>query len=716
MCGIAAVFNSKQSKDKTFKSLEKIQHRGGSIFEVENFNLGSMGTNRLPIVGRLSGKQPIHNEDKTLYAIQNGEIFNHKELRIELEGLGHIFYTDSDTEVLVHAYEQWGAEMVSKLDSEMFAFIIYNTQTGDIFAARDPLGVKPFYYAETEQGELLFASELKQLVSIEGIEKVSEFPQGSYFLNGTFKNYFEIKELKQKLNEHQSIRLLEENIVEAVKKRVDTDLPIGVFLSGGVDSSLVMEIANRFHSDVTAIILGNSGSSDYEYALRLCKDREYKYHVVSPEIDYKQELDEVLYYLETYEPNIVRHAFANWICSREAQKLGLSIVLVGEGADELFAGYNEFSALSHDVINKGCRILVENMGAGQLKRVDRSAMRFTVEVRTPFLDTKIIETAFKIKGEYKVKRENHRVTTKYILRKVAAKFLPDYIAWRYKMPFANGAGMRVGYNFKFEDGILTEIIKKKKDIEISVDLLKKYNITTLEEKYFLKKFTEFGYSKLENAHKRIVVKDVLNELNSSKNHRIVIAEFEQLALYFPVYLAQRLGFFKSRNLDVDFIATGGDDRTYATLLNNSAQIGLSDPLFAMFEGDTNPNGHGEIISQLVKSVPIYAVTLTPGISINNIHDFKKHTVGTFQKYSTVHTVLSKILPEVPLVPLDSREIIDKLVNKEIDIAMVLPEQAISLVALGGTIIYTFEKDFPNYLFSGLTIASTLDKKNKKNLA
>jgi len=596
----------------------------------------------------------------------------------------------------------------------MFAFVIYNLKTKDIYVARDPLGVKPLYYTKTKEGEILFASELKQLAQFKDVEQIFEFPQGHYYFNGKFTKYFEIKESKQKFKELESISLLEKNIVEAVKKRVDTDLPIGVFLSGGVDSSLVMEIATRFHPNVTAIILGNIGSSDYEYALKLCKERGYKYQVVSPEIDYKQELDEVLYYLETYEPLVIRQGFANWICSREAQKLGINIILVGEGADELFAGYNEFSALSVNTINKGCRLLTENLGGGHLKRIDRGAMRFTIEVRSPFLDTKLIQTAFKIKGEYKIKRENHRVTTKYIFRKVAENFLPEYIAWRYKMPFANGAGMNVGYNYKSGDGLLGEITKNY-NVTIENIIAKKFNLETSEEKYYFKKFNEYKYTKLVNASKRIIIKDILQTLNNYKNHRLVVAEFDKLALYFPVYLAAKKKYFNIHGIEVDFIATGGDDKTYATLLNNSGQIGISDPLFAMFEGEINPNGHGEIIGELVSGLSLVAVTINPNIKINKMEDFSNYKIGVFQKYSTTNTIISYILKNQEVKDFYFNELPGKLIGREIDIAVVLLEQAIDMVSLGAKIIFDFRKIYPQYLFSGFTIASTISKEHKQKI-
>lgn len=715
MCGISATFNSKVAKEETLKSLAKIVHRGGSAFEVESFDGASIGANRLPIVGRLSGKQPLHNEDKTVFAVQNGEIFNHKELRLELQSLGHVFISESDTEVLVHAYEEWGSEMVNKLDSEMFAFVIYNTKTKEIFAARDPLGVKPFYYAKNSNDELFFASELKQLVQFESVASIEEFPQGHYYSKGKFVQYSKIKESKSKLSEDSAIRILENKIVEAVRKRVDTDLPIGVFLSGGVDSSLVMEIATRFHPDVTAIILGNESSSDYEFAMRLCKEHGYKYHVVSPNIDYKQELDDVLYYVETYEPLVVRQAFANWICSREAQKLGLSVVLVGEGADELFAGYNEFSSLPDSIINKGCILLTENLGAGHLKRVDRGAMRFTIETRSPLLDKSVVETAFMIPGNLKIKKDNHRVTTKYILRKVAANFLPDYIAWRYKMPFANGAGMNVGYNYKSGDGALGKVAESYSVI-IDPKTAKRFKLETPEEKYYFSKFQEFGYSKLVTADQRIIVKDVLETLNTSKNTRMVVAEFDKLALYFPVYLASQKKIFNAHGLDVDFIATGGDDKTYGTLLNNSAQIGLSDPLFAMFEGEMNPSGHGEIFGELVQSVPLVAIAVNPAVRVNTLADFSKYKIGSFQAYSTAHTVAKRLLKDVEVVPYDFKELPSKLVSREIDIAIVLLEQAFDLESLGANVVYDFKSEMQQYLFSGFTIASTLPKNIKAKLS
>jgi len=713
MCGIIGIFGDNNAKGRAHLSLNKITHRGSSVFELEYFENAVLGANRLPIVDREFGKQPKANEDGTVFVAQNGEIFNYKKLKKELIEKGHKFKTDSDTEVLAHLYEEYGPKMVDMLDSEMFAFVIYDKRKRSVFAARDPLGVKPLYYAYDRTGQLYFASELKQLSFFEDIEEIHNFPPGSYFLNGKIKSYFKLKINDELKDEDSIINILEKQIVEAVRKRVDTDLPIGVFLSGGVDSSLVMEIAARLHPDVTAIILGYPGSSDYEFALRLCKERKYKYHIVRPDVDYEKELDNLIYHLETYEPNIIRQSFSLDICAREAQRLGLRVLLTGDGSDELFGGYNEFSFLSSSLINKGCLFLTESLSLGHLQRLDRMSMKHTVEVRAPFFDKKVIETAMSVTGELKVKRENHQITTKYIIRKLAENFLPDYIAWRYKIAFSNGAGMNVGNNFKAQDGDVAKIILEKAEANLPENILKKYAVDTREGKYYINKFDEFNFTKLVDSEKRLIVKDNLIELYKSKKARVVVAEFDRLAIYFPVYFASENGFFSAHGLDVDFIATGGDDKTFASLVNNSAHIGLSDPMFAMFE---NKEGvKGEIIGELVTNAPGVAIALSPKIHIESADDFKKYKVGTFEEYSTMSSVVRSILPkETEIVAFEHKILNEKLINRSIDVAVVLPEQAYELEMTGGRIIFDLKPTFKSYLFSGFTISNILDEEHRKN--
>ena len=234
MCGISAIWGDATNKEENLRnSLFKISHRGdlNHQFEHKIFDRAALGTNRLAIVDKKFGDQPQQNEDGNIFAIFNGEIFNFKKLKEELDTLGHIFRTESDTEVLTHLWEQYGEKMIMKLDSEMFAFVIYDKKNDEIFAARDRLGVKPLYYAFDKTETVYFASEIKALVCLDDLREIHEFPSGYYFYKNTFVQYYETLVGSGK---EQNEAELSEIIEEAVRKRVQTELPIAVFLSGGV--------------------------------------------------------------------------------------------------------------------------------------------------------------------------------------------------------------------------------------------------------------------------------------------------------------------------------------------------------------------------------------------------------------------------------------------------------------------------------------------------
>jgi len=186
MCGIVGIFGECVERSFAVRSLEKVNYRGSSVLELKKFPHGVLGANRLPIQGRETGIQPLCNEDETIWACQNGEIFNYLALRGELEAVGHVFKTDCDTELWVHLYEEYGVNAIAKVDSEMFAFVVYDAKKRAVFVGRDRLGVKPLYYGFHSNGNIHFASELKQLTQFEDIQKVFTFPKGSYYYNGVF--------------------------------------------------------------------------------------------------------------------------------------------------------------------------------------------------------------------------------------------------------------------------------------------------------------------------------------------------------------------------------------------------------------------------------------------------------------------------------------------------------------------------------------------------
>ena len=648
MCGISAVISKSTEREEFLKaSLKKIIHRGSSNFEYKVLDGAALGTNRLPIVGRLSGQQPVYNEDESIFAILNGEIFNYKEIREDLKSKGHSFLGDSDTEVLVHLYEEYGDQMVNYLDSEMYAFVVYNVKTKDFYAARDRFGVKPFYYAIDERDQSYhFGSELKQLVQFDFLKEVFDFPVGHYMKNGKLFSYHTIETSNDIVDEKEAVRKLTNLMVDAVKKRVDTDLPIAVLLSGGVDSSLIMEIANRFHPNVTAYILGRPGASDYEAALRLCKDYKYKYKIVYPDVDYAEEIKQVLYHMEIYEAQVLRQAFAQDLISKAIVRDGYRIALVGDASDEIFGGYNEFVRLSEGDINKGCELITNSLSRSHNIRLDRMTMKHTLEARAPFFDTEVVNYAMKINGSLKIHRTEHDVTTKYIIREVAAKFLPDYIAYRYKVPFSNGAGMNVGFNFRAQDGDVAKSVLASDfgKMTVSSEEKKELGLLTDEESVYYAMFKDFSYDKLVDHKKRIITKETLSQIDSDKDKlRVVVAEFDRMPLYFPVYLAEKLSLFSKRDLDVSFVSTGGDDLTYNSLFSGSAQIGISDPIFSFSNGFATK---GKIFGSFINQVPVVAVAIDPAITIEGKDDFKKYKIGSFQVFSTVNTLVRYFCPTV----------------------------------------------------------------------
>ena len=708
MCGITAVFGRYENKSEFIQSsLACIRHRGTSQFEIRVFKEGALGANRLPIVDRDNGQQPFSNEDDSIYAVQNGEIFNYQELKSTLQDKGHKFKSDCDTEVLVHLYEEYGTSMLQHIDSEIFAFIIYDKKNERFFVARDRYGLKPLYYAKV-QNTYFFGSEMKQLVQFDFIKEITEFPKGHYMVNGKLCKYYECKAENSVVDANIAKARLTELIVEAVKKRVNTDLPIAVLLSGGVDSSLIMEIATRFHKNVTAFILGRPGSPDYESAIRLCKDYHYNYQVVYPEVNYDKEIETLIYHLELYEAQVIRQSFALDLLSKAVVRAGFRIALVGDASDEIFAGYNEFSNLTATNVNKGCLLMLDSLARGHNMRLDRMSMKHTLEIRAPFFDNKIVDYALKIDGKLKFRRENHQITTKYILRKVAEEFLPEYITMRYKVPFSNGAGMNVGYNYKTQDGDVAKQILASRAPKIKRQIKERYGFITDEESAYFNIYEQFKFNKLSDNWIRITTKDNLALIEKQDDKtRVLVAEFGRLALYYPIYFASKAGIYERHNLDVDFISTGGDDLTYNSLLNGSAQVGIADPVFTFANNAEGVNG--KIAAQLIGKVPFCAITFNPTIQITNLADFKKYTVGTFQKFSTCHTLMTELLTgtEIKAFPYDI--LIDALKHKEIDVAIVLPEQAYDLLAVGGHIVFSFENIFNEYLLTGINISNNLDE-------
>jgi asparagine synthase (glutamine-hydrolysing) len=492
MCGIGAVLNHRNADALLVHSLSKILHRGKKSYEIASGDGFALGANRLPIVDREQALQPCRNEAGNLLCVFNGEVYNYKKLRADLEKQGHKFQTDSDTETLVHLYEQYKERMPSLIDSESYAFVIYDAQTRGHFAARDPLGVKPLYWAKSGDS-VYFASEMKQLAQFSGISEIMQVPPGHFLKDGRLERYSDLLTgvTPRHENADEIADKLRALLHEAVRKRVQTDLPVAVLLSGGLDSTSILSIARQYHPDVTAIIAGRDGSTDSYYARKYCEDNEIPFRFVSPpsEAELEQQIEKIVDVTETFEPNVIRNSVISYHISEAARDF--RVILCGEGADELFYGYPEFAHTRKNELQAlGLRFL-SDLHRTQCQRVDRTSMQFTEEVRIPFLDTSLVEYAMGIPAEYKIRDGS----VKWILRKAMEKELPRYICWRPKTVLSEGAGYKGNYP---EEGIFDSFIALTLD-DPEFARIKRENpgwgIRTREEAYYFSIFKRLGYSK-----------------------------------------------------------------------------------------------------------------------------------------------------------------------------------------------------------------------------
>lgn len=438
MCGIAGVFG-RSEEAAVVRMLDQQRRRGpdGRGVWVSPDGQVVLGHDRLSIIDVAGGAQPIANEDKTLWLVANGEIYNYKQLRAELEGR-HTFRTNSDSEVILHLFEEMGTACVTKLDG-MFAFALWGPEAG-IFLARDPLGIKPLYYGFDSEGALWFASEIKALVG--EIPEIQVLPPGAYLAHGNAptRHYMVPWPESHITDPLGAIDELDETLTNAVVKRLMADVPLGVFLSGGLDSSLIAAIVRKHVTGpLHSFSVGLEGSKDLLNARVVAKAIGTIHHerILNPE-EIISVLPSVIGHLESFDPALVRSAVPTYFVSEMAAQL-VKVVLSGEGADELFAGYHyltEFDGNDRELALE-LRHITCALHSSNLQRVDRMTMAHGLEGRVPFLDTSMLDLAFRMDNALK-RREGEG---KWVLRKVGERYLPAEICWRVKEKFAIGTGI-----------------------------------------------------------------------------------------------------------------------------------------------------------------------------------------------------------------------------------------------------------------------------------
>lgn len=442
MCGIAAIFETTAGSDEKryfeaalLQLLGRISHRGAaeSFGERFTFSYAAIGTNRLPIVEREGNHQPFIDNISGLAIIFNGEIYNLDELRLILLSHGVRFVGCSDTELVLRAYTHWGKSCLTRLNG-IFAFIIYSPGDNTVFAARDRLGVKPLYL--TQEGTVLyFASELKALIGL--TNETQEILPGHYWEGGRQNAYYLISEsIGSRLDYKSTVNKCNELLHRSVKRQVNTDLPVGVVFSGGLDSAIILYLANLYHNNVTAYTVGVAGSADVEFAQRLCEELGIKIVISDVErVDLMRSIRDGIYISEQFEPVDITDALTIHSAFSRMKGDGIRIALSGDGSDELFAGYDFFLGASD---RRALQLhKVKNLYRTDLQRVDRMSMFNTVECRVPFLDNDLFDFIISAPMEFHV-RDGF---TKVLLRDAFSLELPDYITRRPKMRMSEGSGI-----------------------------------------------------------------------------------------------------------------------------------------------------------------------------------------------------------------------------------------------------------------------------------
>ena len=505
MCGIVCAFDLKQSSEKLRQELlemsKNLRHRGPDWSGIYSSSQAIMVHERLAIVDPTSGKQPLISPSGDLVLAANGEIYNHRELRAPYES-SYQFKTQSDCEVILALYENEGPSFVEKLNG-IFAFAIFDESKNEFFIARDHMGIIPLYMGWDGDGTFYIASELKAL---EGVcSKIELFPPGHYFhscyseptawYNPDWKAFDNVK------NNMTSIEDLHDALSDAVHRQLMSDVPYGVLLSGGLDSSITSALAKKYAAhrvetddqqaawwpQLHSFSVGLEGSPDLAAAQEVAKHIGTIHHEIKFTI--QEGLDairEVIYHLETYDITTIRASTPMYLMARAIKALGIKMVLSGEGADELFGGYLYFhKAPNEKEFHEETIRKLEKLHQYDCLRANKSLAAWGIEGRVPFLDKEFIEVAMRLNPKDKMITPDRM--EKWVLRKAFENYLPDSVAWRQKEQFSDG----VGYSWI---DTLKELVKNEVNDEQMENAHYRFPVQTPQNK------EEFYYRTIFESH------------------------------------------------------------------------------------------------------------------------------------------------------------------------------------------------------------------------
>ena len=500
MCGILAIIGKGKDQELCKSMSKRMAHRGpdeSDLHVTENGHI--LSHERLSIIDLHSGRQPIKGTS-TAWMVHNGEVYNHQELR---DGVlkNHTFRTKSDSEVIVHLYEEFGYDFCNMLDGD-WAFVVVDGD--DYVAGRDPMGVKPLYYGLDDRGRMYFASEMKPIA--DQCKTFSTFPPGHYYTakTGFVKYYKPEYEDYRKATNKLDLKLIRDTLTDATKKRLMSDVPIGVLLSGGLDSSLTSAIASRLLKEngkkLHSFSIGlDANAPDAKAARKVAEFLETEHHEIHFTVAQGIEiLKKLIWHLETYDVTSIRASTPMYFLSKAIADMGIKVVLSGEGADEIFGGYLYFrNAPSTEDFQKETIERVQKLFTADLLRADKSTMAHGLEARVPFLDKTFLDVAMLIEAEEK-QPKTYDGKEKYILRKAFDTpddpYLPDEVLWRQKEQFSDG----VGYNWI--DELIAYCSAQVTDVQMqSAKDLYPFNTPATKEAFFYRTIFHGYYPQVSAA-------------------------------------------------------------------------------------------------------------------------------------------------------------------------------------------------------------------------
>ena len=458
MCGIVAIFNIQEQtpelRQKALRMSQKIRHRGPDWSGIYCGGSAILAHERLSIVDPESGKQPLFSPDKKQVLAVNGEIYNHQAIRRQYADK-YQFQTGSDCEVILALYREKGIHFLEDI-SGIFAFALYDAEKDEFLIARDPIGVIPLYIGYDSEGKVYVASELKALEG--NCDRYEPFLPGHYYSSreGIMTRYYQRDWMQYEKVKDNGARVEEVRnaLMDSVKRQLMSDVPYGVLLSGGLDSSVISAIAEKFSENriedddntrawwprLHSFAVGLKGAPDLEKAKMVADHIGTVHHEINYTI--QEGLDairDVIYFIETYDVTTVRASTPMYLLARVIKSMGIKMVLSGEGADEIFGGYLYFhkapnaKAFHEETVRKLSKLYLYDC-----LRANKSLSAWGVEGRVPFLDKEFLDVAMRLNPEAKMCPG--KTMEKRIVREAFADMLPEEVAWRQKEQFSDGVG------------------------------------------------------------------------------------------------------------------------------------------------------------------------------------------------------------------------------------------------------------------------------------